>query len=208
MSSISVTTEPIARPELANLSLLLSKAFSSPVDFKPSHPQSCGEMAAGLPPSLQRSGTALAEEWEHALLDRDAVLRAYARLFVGPFEIQAPPYASHYLEPDRRLMGDVSMWVAEAYAESGLDPAEGPREAPDHVALEWEYLYYLGYQSITLQFPDSCIRAQSFIDEHMIKWIPHFAEAILASDTHPYYHALARFAPPFVRFLGTKTSQK
>ena len=203
MSDTSAITEPIARPENANLCLLLARAFSSPRDFQPEQAHSCRELVSALPAKQAAKGLALAEEWERALHDPDPVLLAYSRLFVGPFEIQAPPYASQYLEPDQRLMGKVSMWVAETYADSGLDRGDGPIEAPDHIALEWEYLYYLGYQAITLKSSEWTVRAKSFIEEHMIKWTPRLVKSILASETHSFYHALARFSSSFLRSLRT-----
>lgn len=202
-----MTTELIARPDIANLCLLLGRAFSSPQSFEPGDPQLLREMAsAGLPPAAVASALALAEEWEHAMNDVEAVLLAYSRLFIGPFEIQASPYASHYLDPNQRLMGEISVWVAEAYADADLGPAKGPHEAPDHIALEWEFLYYLGYQAISLEDSDWSVRAQSFVDEHMSKWVPPLAEAILGAETHPFYHALARFTLHFMQFIGSESS--
>ena len=207
MSTTYVTTELISRPENANLCLLLAKAFSPPQHFEPEFPQSCRAMVADLPAELAASGLAMAEEWERAVEDAEAALLAYSRLFIGPFEIQAPPYASHYLEADHRLMGDVSMWVAESYADSDLGPTDGPTDAPDHVALEWEFLYYLGYQAITRDEPDWSVRAQTFIDTHMKEWVPRLSEAMLEAETHSFYHALARFAPLFLQFIGTESAK-
>ena len=206
MSTTYGTIELTTRKENANLCLLLANAFSSPQQFRSEFLESYRELVFDLPPPLASSGLVMADEWEKAWEDLDSVLLSYSRLFIGPFEIQAPPYASYYLEPDHRLMGDVSTWVAEAYAESALGPSDGPTDAPDHIALEWEFLYYLGYQAITFEDPIWSERAQSFINTHMKRWVWQLAETILASKTHPYYHALARFAPPFLQFIAPERS--
>ena len=48
-------------------------------------------------PALQKAGLTLAQAWENAREDREALSLAYARLFLGPFVILAPPYASFLL---------------------------------------------------------------------------------------------------------------
>ena len=44
----------------------------------------------------------------------------YAQLFVGPFNLLAPPYGSFYLE-DSRIMGDSTIDVRNWYEKEGLD---------------------------------------------------------------------------------------
>ncbi|MFN2356106.1 MAG: molecular chaperone, partial [Desulfopila sp.] len=69
------------------------------------------------------------------------LLVEYARLFVGPFELLAPPYGSVYLETGRRLMGDSTIAVQHMYTNAGL--TLDVQEAPDHIALELEFMHYL-----------------------------------------------------------------
>ncbi|MBG3876567.1 hypothetical protein FVW20_05890, partial [Desulfovibrio oxamicus] len=60
----------------------------------------------------------------------------FNRLFVGPGPVAAPPYASVYLETERRLMGEATLFAREAYAALGLaSPWQGSLP-DDHIGLE------------------------------------------------------------------------
>ncbi len=202
MSPTSATTDPtsalspaestreVAR---ANLCLLMSRAFSSPESMEASCPDQLRHLAGELPDALQYAALSLGHAWEKALDDSESMALAYARLFLGPFRVLAPPYASFYLEVDQRLMGEVTQATAQAYTNAGLQPGPGPREAADHVALEWEFMYYLTHQYITTgeeQWPE--VR-RTFRSTHMVKWMPNLADAIEHAAEHPFYDALAVF---------------
>ena len=45
----------------------------------------------------------------------------YAKLFVGPFSLSAPPYGSVYLEDERRVMGESTFDVIHRYKDAGLE---------------------------------------------------------------------------------------
>jgi TorA maturation chaperone TorD len=200
MSSISATTDPsAARPAAdcatetakANLYLVLSRAFSSPVVMEPNDPARLRQVTPELPRTLQEAARSLADAWEHGLIHRQELSLAYARLFLGPFEILASPYASFYLQPDQQLMGPVSQSVAEAYAEAGLEPGPGPREAPDHVALEWEFMYFLTHQHLVTGEDRWIERRRAFVLTHLTRWMPSLADAIKGAGEHAFYDTLA-----------------
>ena len=64
----------------------------------------------------------------------------YATLFVGPYELKAPPYGSVYLDEGRRVMGDSTIEVIRMYQEAGLTLDENFKELPDHIAVELEFI--------------------------------------------------------------------
>jgi TorA maturation chaperone TorD len=175
----------------ANLSLLLSRATSSPLDMDDEQPGMLRALVPYLPSPQATPAACLAEAWIEARRDREALAAAYARLFLGPFEILAPPYASFYLEPDQQIMGQVSQEVAHAYASAGLEPGEGPREAPDHVALEWEFVYFLTHRHVTTGNTDWLDRRNTFVVTHMLQWLPLLAQGMKEATVHPFYDALA-----------------
>ncbi len=177
----------------ANVYLLLSKAFSLPRVMEQKHPEQLRQLVPDLPPGLHDSGRALAQAWEHALEDRETLSLAYARLFLGPFEILSPPYASFYLETDQRLMGEVSRSVAAAYAQSGLTSGTGPCEVPDHIALEWEFMYYLTHQYVVTGQEQWIDLRRSFRSTHLDHWAPLLAQAITLAAEHTFYNLLAVF---------------
>ena len=47
----------------------------------------------------------------------------FARLFIGPYRLAAPPYGSIYLDEERKIMGDSTIDVRRRYIESGLSLA-------------------------------------------------------------------------------------
>ena len=72
----------------------------------------------------------------------------YARLFVGPFRLLAAPYGSVYLEDKREIMGVSTLDARKRYVEAGLDFSDDVKEAPDHIAFELEFMYYLVFKEI------------------------------------------------------------
>ena len=177
----------------ANLYQVLARVFSSPLEMDEGDPEALRLMISDLDPVLQKAGLTLAQAWEDALEDSEALSLSYAKLFLGPFRILASPYASFYLEPDRRLMGEVSQEVSRAYATAGLGPGKGPLEAPDHVALEWEFMYYLTYKSIMTGEECWIEQREKFRTTHMNRWLPSLAEAIIQSGEHTFYGAVSKF---------------
>jgi len=132
-----------------------------------------------------------------ASLNSTAADIAQARLFLGPFELLVPPYASTYLEQDGRLMGEVSAFVAEFYAEAGIGPGAGPREVPDHVCCELEFMYYLAYKEASDADGPWRVRQGRFFDTHLALWAPRFARDLAASRAHPLYTDVGRYLVDF-----------
>ncbi len=215
MSFTSVTIDPVAaRPGAdvgaadtetvnANLYLVLARAFASPTGMAPSDCAALRDLIPGLPIELQSCARSLAEAWEQGLTHDEELALAYARLFLGPFEILASPYASFYLEHDQQLMGPVSQAVAAAYGEAGLVPGPGPREAPDHVSLEWEFMYFLTHQFVVTGESRWLKRREDFVSEQLLSWMPTFAAAIKRGAVHPFYDALATLLTACLRNLKT-----
>lgn len=176
---------------MANLYLVLSRAFSSPVVMEHDDPVRLQQITPELPGTLQEIAQTLAKEWEQGLIHRQNLSLAYARLFLGPFEILASPYASFYLQADQQLMGPMSQYVAGTYAEAGLEPGPGPREAADHVMLEWEFMYFLTYQHLVTGEDQWIERQREFVSAHLSHWMPSLAKAIERAAEHEFYDTLA-----------------
>lgn len=203
MSSTSATSEPrqsthsiglgddLPSASQVNLYHLLAKAFGPVADMDESDAELLRQIGPELPCKLRDAVAELANAWSLALDDRESLNIAHARLFLGPFEIHAPPYESMYLEPDKRLMGEVSRAVAHVYAEAGLGPGAGPNELPDHITHELEFMYYTGFQAISTGDPVWTARRQQFWNDHLSRWIPLLATNMLDADTQPFYNALA-----------------
>jgi len=129
----------------------------------------------------------------------------YAKLFVGPYELLAPPYGSVYLDQGKRVMGDSTMTVIKMYQEYGLKIADDFKEMPDHIAVELEFMYYLIYKEIeAVQQAEheealSFIEAQQrFISSFLGKFVFSFCEKVKEGTTSEFYRALADCVLTFV----------
>lgn len=130
--------------------------------------------------------------------DEEELLIEYASLFVGPYELKAPPYGSIYLDGERRVMGDSTLKVIKLYEEAGLVMDRSFKELPDHIAVELEFMYYLIYKEAeALEHSDGeQARAfremrNQFLKQYLGPWVPPFCEKIKQSTDHPFYKALA-----------------
>ncbi len=128
----------------------------------------------------------------------------YARLFVGPYELQAPPYGSVYLDGERKLMGPSTLEVVKLYEKAGLVIDQDLKELPDHIALELEFMsYLLSREAESLDQPDQKLAAQfrdlttHFFEKYLNPWIFPFCQKIKEGSEHPFYIALANCLSTF-----------
>ena len=129
----------------------------------------------------------------------------FARLFIGPYWLAAPPYGSIYLEGKRKIMGDSSIDVRRRYLDCGLDISDDFKDAPDHIAAELEFMHYLVTREINAIFSEQadegaeCLyRQKEFLNDHLGAWIDAFSRNLeVASDCEFYLH-LARATRVFI----------
>ena len=127
----------------------------------------------------------------------------FAELFVGPFKLLAPPYGSIYLE-DSRMMGESTVDVRNCYESEGLDIVI--KDAPDHIAIELEFMYCLVAKQIeatrdaNLQVLQSCrLKQSSFLQAHLGRWISEFADNVKNNAKTEFYRNLGRLTEMFVQ---------
>ncbi|MFP4481041.1 MAG: molecular chaperone, partial [Desulfohalobiaceae bacterium] len=56
----------------------------------------------------------------------------HAKLFVGPYQLAAPPFGSVYLEQRQTLMGESTQMVKELYRQAGLEMDPEYNSPADH----------------------------------------------------------------------------
>ena len=130
----------------------------------------------------------------------------YARLFVGPFNLLAPPYGSVYLEGERQVMGVSTADVQRRYQAAGLDVATGFKDAPDHIAAELEFMHFLIFKAMEAANHgdangiDTCLLCQqSFLEIHLGAWIDDFAGNVVNNAQTSFYRNLARATEAFIK---------
>ena len=137
--------------------------------------------------------------------DRLDLSVAYTKLFLGPPEVLAPPYASFYL--DRGVvMGPSSVEMMKLYGEAGLRLDDEFTEMPDHVAVVLEFLYYLLFREAAAgaeNAHEEKERLQNirirFLKNYVFPWMPRFCGEIKRADEHPAYSKLAECLDTFIQ---------
>ena len=188
MKSIVTEMSAVTLVIRANAYHALARALDRPSAWQPDFART---LVDAFGEGLGVPARAAADLAAAAASDLEPVSVAHAKLFLGPFEIAAAPWATFYLDPEQRLMGPATLYASEAYAAAGLGPGKGPRDAADHVTHELEFMYYLAFQEATTDDPAWLERQERFWNEHLGRWLPEFAEAIRRADAHPFYQSLA-----------------
>ena len=175
----------------ANVFFALARALEPPKNWNADLPQLLAGSLRAMPEPLPELGEQLASHVTDLLEDREQVEVEHAKLFLGPFEILAAPWACFYLEDEPQLMGPTSQYDAAAYAEAGLAPGDKLKDAPDHITHELEFMYYLAFSQATTEDTVWSERQARFWREHLGRWLPQFASAVADVAVHPFYKALA-----------------
>lgn len=129
----------------------------------------------------------------------------YAKLFVGPFSLLAPPYGSVYLESERMVMGNSTADVQKWYRASGLDVDAQFKDAPDHIVAELEFMHFLIFKEMEATDQGSAngviqyLKMQrSFLEYHLGAWISDFADKVVNNAQTTFYRNLTRATKVFV----------
>ena len=165
------------------------------------------ENLAALLKEVSPEASAFAAEMEKVfLISGEVDLNVdYAKLFVGPNELLAPPYGSVYLDGERRVMGDSTMEVIKMYEEQGLSIDKEFRNLPDHITAELEFMYYLIFREIeALEKSDiatalNSIKIQElFLNRFLKQWVQPFCNKMREGATNGFYRSLADCTLTFI----------
>ncbi len=148
-----------------------------------------------------------------ALLAAEVSLQEVAddhfRLFRGPGERMAVPWASVYLTEEALMFGEETLAVREAYARHGLAVPNLNQEPDDHIALELEFLATLLVRAIEADEAGDTAGAAAlvadhdgFVRDHLLPFAPDFFARVEQAAATTFYRgvgilgsdAVARFA--------------
>ena len=131
----------------------------------------------------------------------------HARLFVGPFELAAPPYESVYVDREDRVMTEATETVRAEYRKAGLDIDID--EPADHVAAELEFVSLLVAAEIEAlaagesEAAEHYLRRQyEFLSEHLGRWVSGMAEHMRERADTEFYRTLGDETQRFVEADG------
>lgn len=160
--------------------------------------------ASAIDPELAESARRLGAAFDAQ--DMQTLLVDYTRLFIGPSQPVAMPYASFWLTDDMSMRHEATQAVLDFYEQGGFDISDDFRELPDHVAAELEFLYQLIFSQNQAQLggnADDLAAAAAlrsrFVAEHLGAWIGAFAAAVKSGAETAFYRDLAEFTERFVR---------
>jgi len=142
-----------------------------------------------------------------AASDQQSLRLDYAQLFVGPFELAAPPYESVYVDDETRVMTDATEAVGAEYQQAGVDV--GISEPPDHVAAELEFVSLLVETEIAAiearEFAAAehhLERQYDFLSSHLGRWVSELAGKMREHADTEFYRLLGEQTQQFVERDG------
>ncbi len=192
--------------ERGNIYRLLSACFYEPERDLFLQENLCGNLKHFLE-KVSPEGVGDAGKMELALQESDQqdIAVEHSTLFIGPFELLAPPYGSVYLEKGKRLMGDTTMDVQRIYAENGLEL--DVQEPPDHISFELEFMHYLcrlqleALEEGEIKEAERCHDTmKDFLFNFINPWIPRFCADIRSNSKNDFYIHLADCLEHFITF--------
>ncbi|MBT3235698.1 MAG: molecular chaperone TorD family protein [Bdellovibrionales bacterium] len=118
----------------------------------------------------------------------------FSKTFIGPSDSMVSPYASIHIDQKRQVMTESTLLVLDFYNKSEIEV--DVHEAPDHLALELEYLCFLASgendpQKLQLQL--------DFFEQHVDLWIPIFTASVQEICKVSFYQLLTSYLAEFVK---------
>ncbi len=168
----------------------------------PDHDQS-----AGLDATDENDVSIALERLRDALPDQGSLKLDHAGLFVGPFDLLAPPYESVYVDDETRVMTEATERVQAEYHEAGVDI--DLNEPADHIAAELEFVFLLvateveALEAGKFEAAEQHLERQyEFLSEHLGRWVSEIAENIRENADTEFYRALGDETQRFVEADG------
>lgn len=124
---------------------------------------------------------------------KECVMVEYAELFIGPGLPKAPPWESLYRTNEKIHFGWTTYEMKRLLFEKGLESKRKNQQPEDHIGLELMLLAVLTTQLTTLEHNQqvSNIKEQiSFINEHLLSWIPELCRDARENGTIGFYGGL------------------
>ena len=156
-----------------------------------------GELAGAIREALGALDPSLLEgsDWDalvNAGAEADELAIEYTRLFdVGASGPPCPLYGGLYAGARMKTMEEAIRF----YNHFGLTLSDSPREMPDHITTELEFLHFLAFREAEAlergDDPGPFRRAQrDFAARHPGRWIPKLRERLEAQDPMPFFREL------------------
>lgn len=118
----------------------------------------------------------------------DALAADYASIYLtGAYG--ASPCESVWTDLDHLACQDAMFALRDIYAATGLAAEDWRRRPDDHLVLQ---LLYLAQALRRADGADALRKLAAMMDEHLLRWLPDFAERVACRCETPFYAVLAR----------------
>ncbi len=122
--------------------------------------------------------------------DLTAQQLAYTRLFIGSFKMEAPPYASYYLD-GQLIGGETTAAVREVFFQFGIKVSEKQEAPADHLRYLLAFLMLMAQRYEETGMAEYAEAFVDFRDEFVFSWIAQFKELVDTCAEHEFYKLLA-----------------
>jgi len=129
----------------------------------------------------------------------------YFRLFIGADKAIAPPWESVYLSGRGLLFQENTLAVRKKYSKYKLLPERLNKEPDDHIGLELQFMHTLSMMTLEAVESSDYNKAaalisdqKSFLEDHLLKWAPRFADRLYAGAETFFYQGLAKMLKGFL----------
>ncbi len=121
-------------------------------------------------------------------------------LFIGPFRLPVQPYEAWWVSG--KLGGKPLAKLKEDYWKAGIAKSLEFIETEDHIGFELKFMHYLCEKTLaadTKKRRSECLKLQrNFFDEHILKWMPIFCDALYHYEASDLYKGIARLTKGFI----------
>jgi len=122
----------------------------------------------------------------------------FTKLFVGPFELPAPPWESMYVKHDQMLFQQTTKDVENFYKRFQIGVGENNNEASDHIGLQLDFIYHLTrwtYEVLTTKNEVNRYLLSEqlrFYKLHLNKFYKQFTNNVIAHAQTDYYRGFGK----------------
>lgn len=135
---------------------------------------------------------------DSAQLEQDLKIE-FTRLLIGPGKTPVYPYESVYVSEKEKpsLMAETTLKVREKYLKAQVVMKNLYSVPDDHLGAEMEFLYYLcekalnALESDTQELYDILEEQRAFLEEHVMKWVPEFADKLYCATNNDFFRGIA-----------------
>lgn len=124
--------------------------------------------------------------WSEQDGELQTIHEEYNRLFIGPYRLPAPPWASVYTDPEGVIFGNATLGVRKWMRENAVKLTLPEKEPEDHFGL----MLMMFSWGITNGVSD--VALDELLEKHLLTWSPYFLELFEKGAKHSLYVGAAR----------------